>query len=339
MKTKISLYFLLFVLLTSASFGQEKEQYFKKITTSDNQILSLPQMNKLSKLKTEKYHKEINLIKIGDFKKSLQNESLAIEIPGKQGASIIAKTKYLDYKSDKEFLWNGVFKNGDAIIISKEGRTFGQLRIKDRVFKIEYLENDVAAVIQYDIDMLSKMECATTEDTKNATTNSRSTKGNIDDPTYSTSSLSQAVVRVLVLFTPAAQNTGQNINDVVSLALGQFVSAEINSQATVELRLAGIQSFNFTETGVINFDIQSLRNNVTAQQLRNNFEADIVLLLTNGNYPNVGGIVVKVGPSEPDAYGIVEIANATSTATFSHETAHLFGCRHQAASDTTPGDF
>ena len=277
-------------------------------------------------------------MRIGDLKKSLKNESLIIDIPGKQGQRIEAKTKYFDFTSDRDFIWNGEFNSGDVLLISKEGRTFGQIRIKNRVFKIEHMENDIAAVIQYDMDALNQMECATKEETKKESPNSSSRIINQDNTSYSTQSLSQPVVRVLVLFTPAAQNTGQNINDLVSTALGQFLSAEVNSWVSVQLQLAGVQSFSFTETGVITNDIQSLRNSISAQQLRNNFEADIVILLTNGNYPNIGGIVAQIGPDEDDAYGIVEVANATSTVTFSHETAHLFGCRHQIAADPTSGD-
>jgi len=339
MKARKLLPILLFLIVTCAipTYGQVNEPYLKKVTTSVNQTLSTEMQNKLNKLKSEKYHKELNLVKIGDFKKSLRNETLTIDIPGAQGARIEARTKYFDFTLDSEFLWYGEFKNGDVILISKEGRTFGQVRIKNRVFKIEYLENDIAAVIQHDMDMLNQMDCATSEDSKKEPSK-LSSRVNQENQAYSTQSLTQPVVRVLVLFTPAAQNTGQNINDVVDLALGQFVSAEVNSQVTINLQLAGIQSLDFTETGVIDDDKVSLRNNITAQQLRNDFEADIVLLLTNGNYPGVSGAVVQVGPSEPNAYGIVEIAHATSTLTFAHEAAHLFGCRHQIANDTTPGD-
>ncbi len=337
MKTTKLTSVLLFLMVTTVVFGQIQEPYFKKLTTQENLKLTSDKQSKLNKLKAEKYHKELNFVKIGDLKKSLRNETLIIDVPGTQGSRIEAKTKYFDLKSNSEFLWSGEFKNGDVLLISKEGRTFGQIRIKNRVYKIEYMENDIAAVVEYDMDLLNQMKCGTKDEiTKNPNSNSRTiNQGNIS---YSTQSLSQPVVRVLVLFTPAAQNTGQNINDLVSTALGQFLSAEVNSWVSVQLQLAGIQAFNFTETGVINNDIQSLRNSIAAQQLRNNFEADIVILLTNGNYPNIGGIVAQIGPDDDDAYGIVQVANATSTITFSHETAHLFGCRHQIAADPTAGD-
>jgi hypothetical protein len=338
MKTRKLAPILLFLILTTVVFGQVQEPYFKKITTQENLNLTSDKQSKLNKLKAEKYHKELNLVKIGDFKRSLRNESLILDIPGKQGARIEAKTKYFDFKSENEFVWNGEFKNGDAILISKEGRTFGQVRVKNRVFKIEHLDNDIAAVIQYDMDVLNQMDCATQEDTKKETSSSSSRIIDQSNQAYSTQSLSQPVIRVLVLFTDAAENTGQNINDIVDIALGQFVSAEINSQATGILQLAGIENLNFNETSNINEDIANLRNSIIAQQLRNDFEADIVLLLTNGNYPGVAGIVAQIGPDEDDAYGIVQIANATSTVTFCHETAHLFGCRHQIAADPTPGD-
>jgi hypothetical protein len=306
----------------------------------DNQVLSKDRYVKLTKLRNTKDHKEVSLVKLGDFKKYLTREALSIDIPGRQAKRILAKTSYFNFLSEKEFHWSGRFNNGDAIIVSKDGRTFGQIRFKNRLYKIEYLENDIAAFIEFDMSVLNQSKCATDESiTKKASDNASSRLGNESQITSSLSSLTHPLVRVLVLFTPAAQNSGQNINDIVNLSLAQFLAAEVNSSVTVDLQLAGIQSFNFVETDRINGDVQRLRNDATAQQLRNQFEADIVVLLTNSNqYIDVAGIVAQVSPSEPDAYAIVQIANATSTLTFSHEVGHLFGCRHENTSDTTPGD-
>lgn len=128
------------------------------------------------------------------------------------------------------------------------------------------------------------------------------------------------------------------MNDLANTARSQWVSASINSSVVTSLIIAGVEPLNFTETNDISLDVVALRNNITAQQLRDNFEADIVLLFTDGNYNGFLGVVSQIGPDEDDAYGIVQVANATSTITWAHEAGHLFGARHDIGADPTPGD-
>lgn len=93
---------------------------------------------------------------------------------------------------------------------------------------------------------------------------------------------------------------------------------------------------NFTETSDIVDDVNRLSNNSSAQLRRNFQKADIVVLLTNGNYGAVNGRVQAIGPSESQAYTIVQVGAATSVYTFIHEVGHLIGARHQ--NDPTSGD-
>src|SRR5690606_17234090 len=93
-------------------------------------------------------------------------------------------------------------------------------------------------------------------------------------------------------------------------------------------------------------DVENLHNNATAQNLRNQFEADLVVLLTNGAwYGGFVGLAEAFGPAEDDAYAIVQVLHATSSLTFAHEVGHLMGGKHQQCSiflnggcDDTLGD-
>jgi len=92
--------------------------------------------------------------------------------------------------------------------------------------------------------------------------------------------------------------------------------------------LAGVGALVFNEAELLD-DIEQLADNVTAQALRNSFEADIVILLTDGPYGGIFGIVRAIGPVDNFAYGIVQTGAATTGRfTFAHEVAHLFGGGH-----------
>lgn len=133
------------------------------------------------------------------------------------------------------------------------------------------------------------------------------------------------------------------MGSIVNTAFQQWQIAAVNTNTITSLQLAGIQQVNFVESvgnltpqQRIETDIARLTNGPGFQQLRNDFAADIVILITNGNYGNYRGIVSEIGPLEPNAFGIVQLTTATSNFTFIHEVGHLMGAMHN--NDPTPGD-
>jgi len=275
---------------------------------------------------------------------AVKNDRIEFDMPGRLGR-VHSKTQRIDYSSKSNFQYNGTFNGGQVMLISENGRTFGQIRDKGAVYDIQYLENGYAALVEYNMKKLNQLSCATpdtNENTPESKVNDQNQqyKGAMSSQSFARAS-PNASIKVLVLYTPAAAGTGLNMNDLANTARAQWVSASVNSQVVSSLVLAGVQPFSFIENSDgnnISQDVKDLRDNTQAQQLRDDFEADIVLLFTSGNYPGVAGVVSEIGPDEDDAYGIVQVAAATSNITWVHETAHLFGARHQFAVDDTPGD-
>jgi hypothetical protein len=108
-----------------------------------------------------------------------------------------------------------------------------------------------------------------------------------------------------------------------------------NSNAFSDLRvnIAGVERLAFAERrNLIREDVEDLSNNTTAHNLRDTHQADLVILLTDGNYHDnyytYYGIVDNIGPSNTEAYAIVEADQATAKYIFAHEAGHLFGGRH-----------
>jgi hypothetical protein len=67
----------------------------------------------------------------------------------------------------------------------------------------------------------------------------------------------------------------------------------------------------------------------TVGVLKNLHQADLVVLLSDGNYFDAAGVAF-LGPDPALPFAMVEVKNSvTADHTFAHEVAHLFGCRHR----------
>jgi hypothetical protein len=151
-------------------------------------------------------------------------------------------------------------------------------------------------------------------------------------------------IRVLVLWTQNAENTGLNTNDVINTAIAQFNSCIYRSNITsaAAITLAGSQKVNFTETNTILSDWNTLAesaNNINGviKGLRDASNADIVILMTNSNYGIYQGTIGNFSMNANSAYAIVQINNAVgSEKVFAHEIGHLFDARHKVDNQNNP---
>lgn len=143
------------------------------------------------------------------------------------------------------------------------------------------------------------------------------------------------VVKVLILHTQRASEaikidakTRQNLIVNVNQAL---LNSGIQNHELVFVLAGGGQLENFLESSDIASDWNSLLNSNVAG-IRSSTAADLVVLLTDGDYSSNGsriyGYAPSCDPAAPFAYCIVEAEQSATRMTFAHEIAHLFGCKH-----------
>ncbi len=332
-----SLTIVMALIYSGATFGQKKSL----IEVSDVTELKLnnEHSKKYENLKKNKLYKEVSLIKFGSISKisKTNNGAIPIKIPGVK-KSYIAKPVEIEYTSEENYIWKGEFNKVDGYlnIICKDGEVFGNIQIEDRFFEIQAFEPGKNVIIEYNELELSKMTCGYSHD-ENDTASYKASYNN--GTLKAASTYSTAIVRVLVLYTNAAASAVTNINNTANLAISQMNSTIRNSDVDsyLVMSLAAVVPFTFTESFDIGEDVEDLSENNLANQLRANHEADLVILLTDGNYQSwngyswstVFGIVDNIGPSYNEAFSIVEADAATSSRySFAHEAGHLFGGLH-----------
>lgn len=223
---------------------------------------------------------------------------------------------------------------GEITIICKNSEVFGHFTINSKVYEIHSFGKDKNILIEFNNEILSAYTCGYKD------TLSIPSEKKISDSSTKSITSSYSNIRVLVLYTDAANNAVSNITNTATLAVSQMNDAILNSGIGSNLRivLAGVERLDFYENQLdVEGDVEALSINPNAQNQRDLYQAHLVVLLTDGNYLvywygqwyDVYGIVDDIGPDEPDAYCIVEADQATPKYVFSHETGHLFGGRHQ----------
>jgi hypothetical protein len=273
---------------------------------------------------------------------------LQIRVPDFACQNLIFTVKNVEYDSENDYYWYGIIagegegecESGSIMLIATNGEKYGQVRLGDRTFEWQDLTGNLQVLSEHKNEYFANADCGVDENTPVGTDPIIEETERTGCPGTATNTEPQGTVRVLVLFTPAAA-IEPSINNRAIEAIRQTNQIFANSQVqtrNARLVLAGVEVLDFNETlpnpfiSPIIADINRLPTNAAAQTRRNATNADLVVLMTNGNYAqnsNAFGVVAAIGPSNVNAYAIVETNSSTAnTRTFAHEVAHLFGCRH-----------
>jgi hypothetical protein len=266
-----------------------------------------------------------------------EDGNIRVNLPDKQGAELFVG-KAIEYTSPDDFVYYGELDPCDAQervgyihLLAKNGDVFGQINLEEEIYELQDYGGGKNVLFKIDPAIYTEMECGV----NSVQTPQRHTGRMVQELGDSRSH--DCCVRVLFLFTRAAEAVGNPINSA-NLYIQQTRAAVLNSKANACFTLAGVAGLpEFVEDGDDTEGAIETLNNVRlsplANQLRDSFQADIVLLLTDGNWnPPLGkqiGIAFLDEWGDPDfAFALAEIDAAGGLFTATHEMAHLFGCKH-----------
>jgi hypothetical protein len=145
-------------------------------------------------------------------------------------------------------------------------------------------------------------------------------------------------VRALVLYTQGAANYG-NINSIISQAIQETNDAYGNSNSsTGNVILQHSQLLSFNESIDIDNDLNIIMNSSITKNLRNQYDADVVILLTQPGAYLYAGVAGTITAENSKAYAIVDVSYATGPRyTFAHELGHIQGLQHHPSDPVGSG--
>lgn len=315
---------LLAVFILLANFAFSQNNLFNFLSENDKTLTKLEKA-KIDRLKKNLVFKEFHVSNVGNVKALENRDKLPINLPNVKGV-LFAERTHLDALNENEFIWEGVFPNdeGSIFINSTKDGVFGRIKYQEITYSIESIGKGKVLILLHDNEVFTPNECGT-----DASSGHIDHEINLETRTH----CSHLPIRVGVLFTQAAQNTGLNMNNIATTAINDLNAILTNSNIAnhdARFLLSGVQLLaGFNETANIVTDGNNLANNAAAQNFRNQSLSDVVVLLTNGPYGAVLGRANQIAATNGNAYAIVQANVANANFTFGHEVTHLIGGRHQ----------
>lgn len=339
------------LLLSTAA----RSQLFTTLT--DQQAdLSQAQLDKLQELRSNPSYESVTAVTVGDIFSLQNNGSLAINIPGLGTGNALVSNVENDWGNSTDFVWEGMFYDyyadednnnvqtlyfdGSVHFFKKDGEIFGRIDPlgSDDMYELASLGSGKNVLIKF-TNQASNQEygsCETSIPSSEITP-------------LKTSGGCNTTVRVLILTTEKGRAAVSNISNTITTAMGLLNGAIYNSTnhaGGINFVLAGVENlsnsqFNERSYPYIDAATTVLAANSYAQYYRNQYKADLVVCLTDGNFNRnmVGWSGTNFQLSEKNSYAIVDADAANVSFAFAHEIGHLFTARHQQSTiDATDPD-
>lgn len=328
--------FAVVILLAFCSISTHAQvgQLFTVISVNSGD-LTTEQQARLNKIQQEISVISVQFVQVAFIKDIQQGGEISLQMPGKSCAAQM-KAQHIESYSNGDYYWYGEVQkedgdteeecscfDGSLTIMSQSGRIFGAVRIDEDIWGIHDMGEGKRVLVKRDYS-IEGLGCASKE------TESSSQNGQLAQDRAECN----CPVRVLALYTPNMVAYAADIEDRIQLEIANTKQALKNSfvdECDLNIILEDVQEFEFAESQNAYFDLDSLIANADLQQLREDANADIVAVYTAGDYGSIAGIAYR-GPDSAEVVCIVNYVG-TSNYTTPHEIGHLFGCRHQKASD------
>ena len=334
--------FIAVVIFASKAAAQTEDQFIKPPTWGWGS-LDAGQQAKVGLLQAQQTFVSIHYVDVGHLPSLQEDGWLDIQVPGKDCTARL-KAKHVESHQNGDFYWHGtvVKEDGDTNeecscydgsvnLISLNGKITGSIKIDEDIYELHDLGQNKLVLLKKDYEN-HPLHCAND--------NSEGFQHG-EEPVVEERNGGNCPVRVLALFTQNAEDALPNIQNTINLTINQTNQALRNSgvgQSDLDLVLVGVEEIDFDESNNAGNDRNSLIDDANVQDLRDDANADIVVVFAESDYGDVLGIAGTLTLQEERALCLIRATEAVNEYNTSHEIAHLFACRHEEDADPT-GEF
>ncbi len=147
---------------------------------------------------------------------------------------------------------------------------------------------------------------------------------------------SPKVIRVLVGYTPEAEEANSDIDALISLAIAETNLGYANSGLNAKVELAYSYELDYNESGDHGTDLDRFEDPDDGRMdevhdLRDRYGADVAAILIDD--AGSCGRAAAIGADDDEAFFVVKDSCATGNYSFGHELGHLLSARHNPERD------
>lgn len=332
-------------------FGQQGD--FFTVTTVP-QGLSQGRLAFINNLAQDSMTKSMEYVAFQDLTQQLvQDGALSLKILTEQNRFELIPVHY-ELQSNGDYTYLGKIDRGEgyAGLIQMQGRLTGFVQSNEGFWEIVPIDDEVSILRELNIAKFQKEICGIDHILNEYTLGEVQKMVDLCDEEGGCG----GIIDVLILVPPDVQQwygtQFGNIWEAVFHTIGSLFSfqlALINSGVEdIALRFR-TAPFNFMYSAPLDIETDIFTTLPTsAANIRDEFRADLVVLLTSMDYPGVrgaaragnieGGTFTWEAPCVDCAFVISEVQNNVNpTWTLAHEIAHLFGARHNRSNNVPCG--
>lgn len=336
---------LMYITLTGLFFASEANarDLIEVFDSSKHAILS-SEFGLSSRL--EKDH-EIGAEVTGNVQMGVfEGSELSIQLPSDVAVTVTKSTVKGSVDKANHQHWVGKakgYENSSANFTVYNDILVGRMEIDDVVYEIRPTKKSSSELIpdSYQIkriDIAALPSCETTGDEAAQLAENKSseiTKFDRQLP-QANSTAGEVVIDLLSVYTPAARDSLGGVSAIEAFILAGMDIANTafeNSEMGIRFNMTHMALVDYTEVSSF-FDLEWVRENEEVAGLRDVHHADMVSLISDGNYCGRGFVQRSPGADFADsAFQISDVDCAVSNLTFAHEHGHNMGMEHN------PGDF
>lgn len=263
--------------------------------------------------------------------RELNVERLGFLLPdGKTRFAVRNSAEGFEQRGKNNFTWRGTLDengvSGDVVLTFSNGAVSGLIYAGDSTYEIV---TRAERQILVELDQRKFPDCA--GEVKSFEFEDKSDDAAaFDDPVRAADSGN--TIDVLVLYTANVRNSlggDTQARNFAQQAIDSTNTAYINSRVTQRVRLVSAQLSPTSETGSLSSELSALRGNSTVGNLRNQYQADLVSLLSNSSDGcGIGYLMGSTGGNSNNAFTVTSRSCAVGNLSFAHELGHNMGSAH-----------